>query len=405
MWVEIATLTFEHQNNFMRIASIFVIASLFFSLVQTPAHAEDADAYADAVYQASNQTYLPVESIGEADQVYTQFLARDASITLDMGEGEEGTGDLTLYYQILNFGATYRAEFKDADFTTVQSSSAILQLYTSSLSIDYSETTPYRYVKITSTEEEVWKLDAIEAETYETPEEETAEETEEEAIEEETEESEETEETSEEEEESAIRGMLVKLVDDGDPETTVDAAVYVIDENRMRHAFPTESVYTSWWEDFDDVAFIDSENLADYQLSDNVTVRAGTYLVKIVSDPRVYAVEPNGVLRWIASENIAEELYGEAWADRVIDISDAFFTNYTEGENLDSAVHPDGTVGYLPDGQVVYISNATYYTIPSDVYQDMRFQSSFIVRISEETLDLYVDGGELEADDDITYPY
>jgi hypothetical protein len=380
----------------MRLISNFAIASLVLTLLPSSVYA--ADPYANAVYQASNQVYLPSEAIGASDQVYAQMLSKDANLTLDMGEGEEGTDDLTLYFVILNFGAAYRVEFKDENFSTLQTSSATFQLYTSETAIDYSGLSAYRYVTITSIEDETWKLDAIEAAAYQTP----TEPAEEEPVDEE---EPPAEEPAEEEEEAAPRGLLVKLTDDGDPSTTVDAAVYVIGEDGTRHAFPTESVYNAWWENFDDVAFIDSANLATYPLEDNVTVRPGTFLVKIQSDPKVYAVEPGGVLRWITSEAIAKDLYGTEWASRVIDVPDAFFSNYTSGSNIEAAVFPDGTIGYLPSGQIVYFSNGTYYTMGGSVFEYMRFQSEFLVSVSEEELALYVDGGELGEIPDIAYPY
>jgi hypothetical protein len=63
-----------------------------------------------------------------------------------------------------------------------------------------------------------------------------------------------------------------------------------------------------------------------------VLPKPGVVLVKIQSDPRVYALENNledvysPVLREIASESIARAMYGEAWADYVIDIEPTFFT-------------------------------------------------------------------------------
>ncbi len=130
---------------------------------------------------------------------------------------------------------------------------------------------------------------------------------------------------------------LLKLPDDGDSETQVDSAVYYIDEDGYRHAFPNESVFTSWYDDFDDIQTIDPDVLADIPLGKNVTYHPGVYLVKFQSASETYAVAPGGVLRWISTEEIAIALYGSAWNTWVRDISDAFYFNYTFGEDITNA--------------------------------------------------------------------
>jgi hypothetical protein len=54
-------------------------------------------------------------------------------------------------------------------------------------------------------------------------------------------------------------------------------------------------------------------------------------LVKIQTDPKTYAVDKNGTLRWITSESAAALLYGADWAKQVDDVPDTFFTNYKIG--------------------------------------------------------------------------
>jgi len=60
-------------------------------------------------------------------------------------------------------------------------------------------------------------------------------------------------------------------------------------------------------------------------------------MIKIQSDPKVYAVAHGGVLRWVSTEAAAVALYGSAWNTKIDDISDAFFTNYTVGAQISSA--------------------------------------------------------------------
>jgi hypothetical protein len=120
--------------------------------------------------------------------------------------------------------------------------------------------------------------------------------------------------------------------------------VYYYAADGKRYVFPNEKTYKSWYADFSTVKTISGAELAALPLGANVTIRPGTKLVKITTDPKVYAVAPNGTLRWIETEAIAIALYGSNWAQRVVDVPDGYFVNYTVGASVSSAVHPDGTV-------------------------------------------------------------
>ncbi len=113
-------------------------------------------------------------------------------------------------------------------------------------------------------------------------------------------------------------------------------SVYYLGQDQKRHAFPNEQVYKSWYTDFSEVRTISDQELATYSLGANVTYKPGTRLVKITTDPKVYAVARGGVLRWVESENIAQTLYGSQWARQVDDIPDSFFSNYRVGEPIRS---------------------------------------------------------------------
>ncbi len=126
--------------------------------------------------------------------------------------------------------------------------------------------------------------------------------------------------------------------------------VYYYASDMKRYVFPNEATFFSWFPDFSSVKTITDAELAAVSLGGNLTIRPGTKLVKITTDPKVYAIAPGGVLRWIESESIATSLYGSAWARRVVDVPDSYFTNYTTGPSLSTAVHPDGTlVSYAGD--------------------------------------------------------
>lgn len=124
------------------------------------------------------------------------------------------------------------------------------------------------------------------------------------------------------------------------------STVYYYGYDGKRHAFPNEPIYFSWYTNFEGIKVITSGEMASITLGKNVVVRPGTNLIKIQSDPKVYAVEPYGILRHVQSESDAVKLYGADWAKRVIDLNVAFFPDYTirEAIQYNPTVYPAGTV-------------------------------------------------------------
>jgi len=137
------------------------------------------------------------------------------------------------------------------------------------------------------------------------------------------------------------------------------SSVYYLGADGKRYVFPNEQTYFSWYSDFSGVVTIPQSELEGYPLGANVTVRPGTKLVKITTNPKVYAVEADGTLVGVPSEAVALALYGETWASRVIDVPDAFFTNYTVSSSEVSAdAYPQGSLVKYEGSADVYIVNA-----------------------------------------------
>lgn len=132
-------------------------------------------------------------------------------------------------------------------------------------------------------------------------------------------------------------GSLVKLPDDGNPDTQFDSAVYFYGKDCRRHAFPNEKAYFSWYPDFSSVVIVNASPLASMPLGKNVAYKPGVRMVKFVTLNNVYAVAQGGVLRWVKTESVAQALYGADWNKKIDDISDAFFTNYAFGADINSA--------------------------------------------------------------------
>jgi len=134
---------------------------------------------------------------------------------------------------------------------------------------------------------------------------------------------------------AASSSQLVKLAcpTGAEPEDPCKA-VYYVDAEGSRHAFPNEHVYFGWYSDFSQVKEVSSEEIASFTLGQNVAYRPGERLVKFTTDPKVYAVGARGELRWVSSETVAQDLYGADWNKKVDDIPDAFYTDYSFGTEI-----------------------------------------------------------------------
>jgi len=112
-------------------------------------------------------------------------------------------------------------------------------------------------------------------------------------------------------------------------------AVYLLDSANVRHAYPTASIWKSYFgSEFSKVETISVAEMATYDLGRNVPYKVGT-MIKLSSANKVYRVEPDAVIRWITTEDVAETLYGPYWMFLVRDVPDAFFADYVLGEELE----------------------------------------------------------------------
>jgi plastocyanin len=118
-------------------------------------------------------------------------------------------------------------------------------------------------------------------------------------------------------------------------------AVYYVGKDGFRYVFPNDKTYFTWYENFDGVKWISDADLASIQIGGNVTYKPSSRMVKINSDPRVYAVDAGGSLRWVTGESVAVSMYGTAWNAMIDDVPDAFFGNYRMGADIETALDFD----------------------------------------------------------------
>lgn len=299
---------------FQRAVSVFAL----FICVFTVAHQAWAlDLYANSIsYYTSQDLLAPEQILGEPDSVYADFRDKDTYVMLDMGRGEEGRDGLTLFVYPLEFGASVVVTFYDENEVVLGSANTVFVPGAREWTAVYWGTEPYRFVRIASPEEEQWRLDAVQASAINTP---VAEPAEDEI---------DVPGSASGEEASLASNTLIKLANND--------AVYVIGADGKRHPFPNEITFFSWGYAFEDVEIVDAETMATYYIGDSVTIKPDTYLVKLQTVPKVYAVAPGRTLRWIPTEELAASIYGPNWAKNVIDVSDAFWPDYLEGSIVHS---------------------------------------------------------------------
>ncbi len=328
-----------------RLLSALVLGSIFIpSLVSAEVL---TDVYGDSIYDQSSSNILTAErAIGVPDDMYADFRDQGAYFIVDMGEEEEGFGDLVITMKIFNLGATGRVTLYDAEWTMLSVYwPAPFSAGQKNWTVPYSGTVGYRYVKVESTKPEQWSVDSLRATQVSTPSE--------------------LEEMPTQNPEEAIPycsaddcGKVGDLLKSPDSST-----VYFIGRDGQRHTFPNGVTLASWSYSVDQLFGLilnqpTYEELAQYSIGRNMTVRPGTYMVKVPHDPKTYAVEPGGVLRWVTSETVATELYGSDWNKQIVDVDEVFWKNYTVGAPIISSSQPP--VGYY------FLDHDNHYIVTKD---------------------------------------
>ncbi|MBI2645159.1 hypothetical protein HYW94_03250 [Candidatus Uhrbacteria bacterium] len=134
------------------------------------------------------------------------------------------------------------------------------------------------------------------------------------------------------------------------------AVYYYRGTDGKRCPFPNDKVFYSWFSDFKSVKTLTDAELAAVGLcSTPMTYRSGTRLVKIQTDPKVYAIELPNTLRHVADEATAKALFGDNWNKQIDDVADVFFGNYSASDKqVTTAAPPAGFVFKASDTAKLY---------------------------------------------------
>lgn len=141
-------------------------------------------------------------------------------------------------------------------------------------------------------------------------------------------------------------------------------ALYYFGNDLKRHLIPNEGTYHSWFSSFSSAKTIDKNELTSIPSGSNVTVRPCTKLIKIKSDPKIYVIEPGGVLRWIPTQKIAKAVWGPNWSAKIIEIPKTLWADYVLGDPLNPNELPNGCLVKNQSSPDVYLfSNGKYRKI------------------------------------------
>ena len=119
-----------------------------------------------------------------------------------------------------------------------------------------------------------------------------------------------------------------------------NSALYYVAEDYRRRPFFNETIYFTWYTDFDQVNVISDDVLDAVKLGSPMLPKPGIVLIKSAADARVYVVEEHplysdrGIKRWVSSENLAIQLFGTAWSDYVIDLPADLFVRFDDGSDV-----------------------------------------------------------------------
>ncbi|HEY1011468.1 MAG TPA: hypothetical protein VGE07_02110 [Herpetosiphonaceae bacterium] len=153
----------------------FRLVSLFMLLIISvyPASSQTlADAYADAVGAGSTPLIVaPASALGSPDgQSAVVVSVLGQGLVLDMGAGEEGTGDLIVHYRGVNVAVTAQVDFLAADQTVLHTAAIPLVGLNADLGYELQVAyprapQPWRFVRFRAAAT-VYLIDAAQATTY-----------------------------------------------------------------------------------------------------------------------------------------------------------------------------------------------------------------------------------------------
>ena len=148
--------------------------------------------------------------------------------------------------------------------------------------------------------------------------------------------------------------------------------IYWAADNGKKYSFPNVATFYTWFtsNDMKAVKKITDKELKSIPTSGNVTYRGGAKLVKFPNESTVYAVSRYSVLRPIANQDVATQLYGWNWSSWVENLPWNLRGDYSIGSTIRSSAD------YSPSNEyngvktpTDNLSQSQYSSNPSTSYQ------------------------------------
>jgi len=113
--------------------------------------------------------------------------------------------------------------------------------------------------------------------------------------------------------------------------------VYYYGSDGLIHPISNYKVYLTWYSDFSQIRVITQKEIGQLRQGRDIAYRPGIRLLKLPSDPKVFAVDDNRALRWIVDETTAAGIYGDNWVEYINDISVEEYEQYQGGSHITKA--------------------------------------------------------------------
>ncbi len=110
--------------------------------------------------------------------------------------------------------------------------------------------------------------------------------------------------------------------------------VYHVTSEGTRRPFADPYTYFTHYDSFEGVQVVSTDQISQLEIGMPMMPAPGIVLVKTPSNPQVFAINEAEELQWVVSEELAIVLFGDNWADYVIDINSAILFRFTKGQSI-----------------------------------------------------------------------